>query len=539
MRVKKSQARIVITFMLLVIMKLQGNCATWYVDDGVNKQVGASSWGNNNLPAQPNYEWRFASSDGLDFDTLGATGYRNYGQTALSTGLTDGVQPNLTEGILQPHQGGLGFNGSSNYLQINDATALDVTIGNFSIAVWARNSSSTDYQYIMTKGFNGSTAVGYAVLMGTNYWYCDVSDGVDAVEVYTAVSSLLSFVSVSFDAGDSLSIFVNGVFKQSTSVAAVGSITNARKLTIGYRENGGGYFYPGDLAWSGFWNGTALTTAQHLALYNAMAPLGTLASPFPTIQSAIDRGAAGDTILVQSGRYQETVVIGTAFDYIGAVTPSWGSLPELYGTDLPAAAGNPYALSVNADNEIGFLSIRGYYGASSFGIVANASSDGSLFHHLEIDSCKYSIDLYGACDNDSVINCTLDGASLGGRGVYKESGGAEAGVVQNCIIVNFAEGMNELTGTINGGYNDFYGNTANYAGMSALTGDKTVNPRFFNSGNNDYRVRNVQMRLGVAVHAQVAPFDRVFMGVWYPISTLNNGRGTWGRGRSVCGRQDR
>ena len=230
---------------------------------------------------RPNVEWRFA--DGITFDKDGSV-YHNHGKTLLSTGLTDGVAPSLVTSPIGWGKRALNFNRSTNYLQIADAAMLNITTQNFSIAAWVRNTNPASYQFVVGKGANTSTAQGYALYTNASNWLFDVSDGVDVVEVYTPITAnAWSFVVVTVDAGASASIFLNGVFKQSASLAAVGSLTcPARPFTVGMRENGGSYYFPGDQAWIAFWDGVAVTTTEQLALYNAMNK-GSLTTPRPPI----------------------------------------------------------------------------------------------------------------------------------------------------------------------------------------------------------------------------------------------------------------
>ena len=178
----------------------------------------------------------------------------------------------------------LQFDGSSQYLTVTDPLALNITTQNFSIAAWVRNTNPASYNFVVAKGGNTGTAQGYVFYANASYWLFDVSDGVDVVEVYTSITAnAWSFVVATVDAGDSASIFLNGVFKQSASLTAVGSLTcPARPFTVGKRENGGNYYFPGDQAWLAFWDGVALTTAEQLALYNAMNK-GSLITPRPPI----------------------------------------------------------------------------------------------------------------------------------------------------------------------------------------------------------------------------------------------------------------
>jgi hypothetical protein len=332
-------------------------------------------------------------------------------------------------------------------------------------------------------------------------------------------------------------------------VLATGACTSVNnstaKFTIGAENSGGSptSFFNSDMAWVGIWNGTALIESQRDALYTALMPGGSVASPFPSLQSAVYQAAAGDTILIQPGRYQETVTIAKAFDYVGAATATFGSIPEFFGTNLPTAAGT-VGLTNSADNEIGFLDVRGY---AAQGVLASSTSHGSLFHHLVVDSCLNGVDFDGAASGDSLINCVIDGASLtSATGFRATTSSAVTVVVENCIFVNTTTALTKATlQTLTEKNNDFYGNTTNYASALNAT-DLLFPPRFF--GLNDYRVNRASRVLnkGLLIHSGVSPFNYLQgapdMGVWETMSmglSSGGGKTTFGRDRKVWARTRR
>ena len=518
--------------------------ATLHANSGVNRQLSAAGYTAIGV-TRPNYEWRFVDSLGTDYDTVGGATqpYRNYGSSTLTTGLTNGNAPSLTEGILQPNMGGVRHNGTTNFEYINDGAVLSPGANDFGAFAWVRYTSATASQLIFAKDDGVSILREWLLRTspaadgGINVLLSD--DGTaDAghLKDYRTVSVYndgkwhqVGFTWIS----DVLVVYVDGAVAtvtKTTDDPITTIYSGIATPTIGVRNAGGGFsnYFTGDIAWAAYWQGAGTPTgANVLALYNAQAPLGTLASPYPTLQSAVYAGAAGDTILMAGGRYQETVTVATAFDYIGATTSTFGSLPELYGAALPAAAG-VVGMTVSAKNEIGFLTFRGYSTTSTgIGLLADASSDGSLFHHLEVDSCRNGVDFDGSATADSLINSVIDGGSLTNANGWRATTSTAVSVyLYNNIIVNCKTGLTKAAAqTLVETNNCFFGNTsADYAG-SLNASDLLVNPRF--RGGNDYRPQPLSnvLNCGLDIHVGTAPFVYLQgapeIGVWEVIKSQN------------------
>lgn len=530
--------------MLMLIARYVGfgdptYAATVYVDASVNRHFDV--WSVGGLPAQPSAEWRLASSDGIDYDTLGSTGYRNYGSTSLTTSLTDGNRPSLTEGLLQPHQGALAFNGSTNYLFIDDATALDPSNQSYSIAAWVRHPTGAGSDQIVSKNQAAGDWPGF--------FFSTDGNGLVNMQVTTTLANSMTATSVgsiensrwSFVCGvyryqalldDTAECYIDGVM-DGQAVLSIGQTTNTGTFRIG--NYAAADYWEGEIAWVAIWDGTALTPTHIAALYSAMKPTGAVGLPYPTLQSAVYQASAGDTILVNPGRYQETVTIATAFDYIGAVASTFGDMPEFYGKDLPSAAGT-VGFTVSADNEVGFVTFRGY--TSAQGLLGTATSDGSLFHHLEFDSCLNAVDFDGMASGDSLVNCIIDGASLASAtGFRATTSSAVTVVVENCIIVSTVTALTKAAAqTLTEDHNLFFGNGTNYA--SSLDGTDLIGDPTFRGGN-DYRLLPFSPALnnGLVIHSAVTPFSYwqpgPERGVWeYQKQLASYGeKGPWARER--------
>jgi hypothetical protein len=535
--------------------------STLYVDSSVNKQLSAARYAAIGV-VQPNYEWRFVSSDGLDYDTLGSTGgYRNYGQTSLSTQVTDSNRPALTEGILQPHQGAETFNGSTNYLIGGDEIDIDSTKG-FSIGTWVRiPATSVTTSVIFDK--RGLTAVddtpnnpGWAFTTRGDSQAVRFTVKSDSFFLYSTTNKLNDdlwhYVSATLykqAVGASCSTFVDGVKVSGATLSTLykngghaHNVTNSDPIAIGRRSVVASLYFGGDLALIQIWSNVSITHAEWQAIYAAQKSLGTVASPKPTIQSAIYAATAGDTILINSGRYQETVVNAKALDYVGATTPVFGSIPELYGAVLPAAAGtNGFTNSAKIGSAGGlcYIDVRGY---SGLGIKCDATSDGTIVHHVVVDSCLNGIDFDGAAGGDSLINCVIDGGGItNATGFRATTSSAVTLVAMNNIIVNTKTAFTKAAAqTLTETNNDFYGNTTNYASALHAT-DLTYKPFF--RGGNDYRPQRFSrvLNAGTLIRLGVTPFNYVQnappIGVWDLMYSNNQSgqgnpgwaRGSWGR----------
>lgn len=529
----------------MVLQSVPAKAATIYTEDGSSYYI--SAWATGGLPVQPNVEWRFA--DGLDYDTL-VTIFRNYGSSALPTGLTIVNPSALAEGFLDNDQTGLNFDGINNYLNDASATELAPAGNDFGVFMWVRWTdvtsnvfaskwSETDNQREWTL-LSHSAFPGQVRVLLSNPGAGTYKDYVTDLAYNDGKWHLIGFTWIS----DVLVVYVDGALPAVTQLsngALLTLTTGTARMAVGCYLDAGtpSNLYAGEAAWFGYWEGAGTPTAAQVAQLNtSMRPTGTAAFPYPCLQAAAYEGAAGDTILVNAGTYQETVTIATAFDYVGATTTTFGNWPVLYGASLLAASGTT-GLTVTAPIDsfggVGFLDVRGYY--SGIGVLGSATSDGSIFHHLVVDSCLNGVDFDGACSGDTLVNVTIDGASLGSStGFRTTTSSAVTVVLHNTIIVNTVTGITKTAGhTLTGNYNNLFGNTTAYSGTTAGANDLAVAPRF--RAPNDYRPRNVALKAGLAIHSQVAPFDRIFIGAWWPEALLNQGGRVWGgRGEMKWGR---
>lgn len=482
---------VVIAGVLLLMICTLALGSTVYVDDGPVYHIDWSggAWGTI---VQPTVEWRLA--EGIDWDTTGAGIYRNYGSGSLATGLTDGTQPGLTEGILAEGQTALDFDGVNDYLYINSSSVLDLDRQDFTVAIWVHVPQSWTDSYagiIWKKGsYSGGDYArrGWGIAAGYSSpgVFFNVADGSDYAGMhgdFVLQESKWYYVVGVCDWGSNIYLYVDGDLKETHSITSVDSTNNTNNLQIGKLP-----YYPwqSGIALVQIWEDLALGSTAIDSLYTAMNPTGSASITFPSFQSAVYQSSAGDTILGIGGRYRETLEIVRNLSIYGDVT-DYGFRPELYGADLPAAAGTN-AITVLDTVEIGYLNIRAY--TSGCGVYADSISDGSVFHHLGIDSCDVGVAFFGTTDGDSLVNCTVDCAELSGsRGIKTIDGSqsvSQALVFYNNIIVAADVGIEVSDSfSVDADYNNLFANTTDLDGIDYGAHDLLYDPLF--KGGNDYR----------------------------------------------------
>lgn len=487
--------------------------ASLYVDDGASYYI--ATWDTLGLPARPDAEYRFAS--GIGYDPA------NYGGNVTIPALTTGNAPNLAEGLLAPHQTVNSFDGVLNYLYINDANDLSPGTADFGAMVWGRWTSAATTTMMLAKydvaADKREWRLGVGTVAGTVAVVISDDGTADAAHAKNYRTSttwnngkwhLVGLTWIS----DALTLYVDGAVETPTittdgAIAAVYQGTATPTVGCGLNTAAPAYFFPGDIAWAAYWDaGATPTTAEIAALWTAMKPTGTVSLPYSSIQSAVYQGAAGDTVLVQPGLYRETLVVSTAFDAVLAVDNTFGNRPMLLGSELPTAAGT-IGLTLSAKNEIGWLDVRGYRTAQ--GIKADGTSDGSLVHHITIDSCLYAVDFDGACAGDTLANSTIDGSwNTASTGFRATTSTAVTIVALNNVIHTCNVGVTKAAAqTLVGNYNDLFANTTAYSGTSAGSSDLALAPLFRDASGNDYRPKRMSRILnkGVMLHSGVNPFS--------------------------------
>lgn len=523
---------------LLSMSPLRSIAGSEYVDDDAEYYI---DWTDQDWSyLQPDAEWRFA--DGLDWDTTGAGVYRNFGSATLSTGLTDVNRPGLSEGILSKWQTGLSFDGVNDHLYINDNSVLDTDEDDLTVAAWVTTYQlGTTTSVIAKKDGTDQSDPGWRLLLGSfgSKWsWGSISDGSDivtALDTSNAVIDKWYYVVGVFEwSTKTASLYTDGVFRASNSnvnVDGIGTDPGAN-LTIGHISSA--YRHQGNIALVQVWTEKALTAAQIDSLYSAMCPVGSISMPFPSVQSAIYQASSSDSILLLPGRYCETVQVIKELTIL-ASDNTFDNRPELFGASLPSAAG-AICLNISDEAELGYITIRGYHSAGGYGVYADSASDGSILHHLTVDSCLNGVGFYGSSIGDSLVNCTIDGAELANSTGVLTIDGAETGTVSlvmyNNILCRSTAGIVVSDSfSVTADYNLFWENDQDTSGLAYGTHDMLSNPRFSNqydyllSGSSRAINQGLALRFDFLQH-------KPDLGAWEKWKEPDKRRYSWGRSSS-------
>jgi parallel beta-helix repeat protein len=163
------------------------------------------------------------------------------------------------------------------------------------------------------------------------------------------------------------------------------------------------------------------------------------AATYKTIQSAVNAAAAGDTILVQSGTYNEVVLVEKAL----TIKAAPGATPVV-------DAGQKYpAFRVKAAATIDGFTIRNA-GKSYSGVYVTAS--GATITNNKISGCGWGVFLTGGSEN-TVKGNTVGGAATDGIGIS----GSNKNTVTGNKVTNSGKGLS-IEGSSSGNviyFNDF------------------------------------------------------------------------------------
>ena len=149
-----------------------------------------------------------------------------------------------TAGISHPAQGSAEFNGSSDYIQLNDPLIK----GAHTICVWINSNNDADYRQIVDSRDAGSDGTYFLInpseqIMHRVYGYTLTSSAITAEEWH--------FVTATFD-GTTQKIYLNGSLDASQSASATYDVVTP--TTIGRRSYGSSEYFGGNLANVAIWN---------------------------------------------------------------------------------------------------------------------------------------------------------------------------------------------------------------------------------------------------------------------------------------------
>lgn len=480
---------------------------------------------------QPSVEWRFG--DGLEWDTTGSSVYRNYGDSLLTVGLTDGNRPGLTEGILAEGQSAVDLDGTNDYFTAGDEPAFDAGDGDFMICTWINISTGAGFGAIIQKATSagsGSSA-GYALYIRTSdpFVRIAISDGLSNPTSLLVTSSFPTDIRddcwhhlacVWDGAADSSALYLDGEWCSSDIAGGtIGSLDNSAGLEVA-RYTGTPTFLAGKVDQLSWWNygvsGLPANIAVQIDSLYSQCPNGSAQAPYPTIQSAILASDTGDSVRIAGGRYKETVEVASNLVIISDDI-SFGFRPVICGVDLLAASGVK-GIYLGGTVELGYLDIRGFCSASGYGIYADSTADSTVIHHVVIDSCQTGVGFYGTAEKDSLLNCTIDGADLAGsygvRTINANSAMNDTLFILNSVITGSAKGI-EVTDsfTVVMDYNNLWNNSIDRNGISAGSHDIACPPMFRTA--NDYRPINRSRLLDRGINCRGSWINRTTdIGAW-------------------------
>ncbi len=184
--------------------------------------------------------WRLNldSSAGLGAAVVDATGL-GYTGTVVGSGVGEAIQP--AQGLFGQAANFDGLGGHR--IDFGDVDALDFGVNSFSFGVWVFvEQTAGDHDIPIYKGGSSASTAGYDIELGDGNWNGRISDG--------TVTSALRFGFLNDFQGawthlfvvvdrqsQEMHVYANGNRIDTGSIAAVGSVSSSRQLTIGSHDN--------------------------------------------------------------------------------------------------------------------------------------------------------------------------------------------------------------------------------------------------------------------------------------------------------------
>lgn len=208
-------------------------------------------------PAEVMQLYRVTAPGGLDYGLVGnwtfngtdLSGTKAYDRSgAGNTGtLTNG--PSVTPGKVGQ---ALSFDGVDDYVTAGDPSALEFGTGDFSISFWMK-TTSTALEALVTKRWSADCSAGWAINnRSADTLQITITDGTNCIDD-TSVSmkgiqdGRWHYVVAAFDRDAVVSVYMDGILSdQTSSIATVGSVSNARNFDIS-RFSTGTYYFTGSL----------------------------------------------------------------------------------------------------------------------------------------------------------------------------------------------------------------------------------------------------------------------------------------------------
>ena len=272
-----------------------------------------------------------------------------------------------------------------------------------------------------------------------------------------------------------------------------------------------------------FWAGCGTGEGPHLASVSQPIEIS-VPGDYPTIQQALDNASDGDTVVVAAGEYTENPMFRSRWVTLRGAGPdstvihghiesdgSWGV--AVSGFRVSCASDSPYIAGMNmygAEFSVTNNVIEGFYygirienqnvGDISGNIIRNndlgiafIESPGITIHdNLILNNSEAGVKLFSFSEPDIVHNTIVGngfGVTLENSGGIFSRDGHNFETIQNNIIVSNNAGLNIRVANADNHHNLVWGNVQNYVGAAtAASGDLSLDPRFVNPADKDYRL---------------------------------------------------
>ena len=171
------------------------------------------------------------------------------------------------------------FNGSTDYLSIANDPIMEFGAGtDFTVALWMKTTNwQNDASLASNKDWDSGSRDSWNIALGTDEKGIDVNvgDGSNRADLQAGDinDGEWHHIAATFDRDGSVSLYIDGILEQSTSMAHVGDINSGLPLTFG-RDSENEYFFDGWIDEAKIWN-AALTVQQIREAMHITANLST------------------------------------------------------------------------------------------------------------------------------------------------------------------------------------------------------------------------------------------------------------------------
>ncbi len=193
---------------------------------------------------------------------------------------------------------------------------------------------------------------------------------------------------------------------------------------------------------------------------------GTAASPFKSIQKAIESAAAGSTIVVKAGTYRERLIIRDLIDL--EIKSQTGERPVLNGQDFNSG----YLIEITASQNISFsgFEVRDFKGADLECVIIKKSSSNvtisnNIFHNIGTTASNGNAHIILARGNENV---PIRNVNISGNEIYDCDTGWSESVTMESNVDGFKIEYNKIHDVTNIAIDaaGFYDNDVTAAGMN-------------------------------------------------------------------------